>query len=101
MVYSSAYLKAHHPAAFCAALLNNWPMGFYHPATLITDAKRHGVRVLPVDVTRSDYKCTIEEGAIRLGLKYVAGMQESTALRIAAARPFSTVAELWRKAQPG
>jgi error-prone DNA polymerase len=101
LVYASAYLKAHHPAAFCAALLNNWPMGFYHPATLITDAKRHGVRVLPVDVMRSDYKCTIEEGAIRLGLKYVAGMQETTALRIVEARPFSTVAELWRKAQPG
>jgi error-prone DNA polymerase len=100
LVYASAYLKAHHPAAFCAALLNNWPMGFYHPATLITDARRHGVRVLPIDVTRSEFKCTLESGALRLGLKYVAGMTEATAHRIVAARPFSTVSELLKRAQP-
>ena len=67
LAYASAYLKAHHPAAFTCALLNNWPMGFYHPATLVKDAQRHGVAVRPVDVTRSDWKCTLEAAALRLG----------------------------------
>src|SRR6476660_5614 len=53
IAYASAYLKAHHPAAFYCALLNAWPMGFYHPATLVKDAQRHDVVVLPIDVTRS------------------------------------------------
>ena len=57
MVYASAYLKAHFPAAFYAALLNNQPMGFYHPATLVKDAQRHGVRFAPVDVQRSNWAC--------------------------------------------
>jgi error-prone DNA polymerase len=104
LVYASTYLKAHHPAAFCTALLNNWPMGFYHPATLITDARRHGVTVRPIDVTRSKWKCTIDEsGAIRLGLKYVAGLREDTAARLEAARaaqPFSTVPDFWQRVQP-
>ena len=55
LAYASAYLKAHHPAAFLCALLNNWPMGFYHPATLVNDAVRHGVEVRPIDVTRSGW----------------------------------------------
>jgi error-prone DNA polymerase len=114
LVYASAYLKAHHPAVFCAALLNNWPMGFYHPATLIADAKRHGVRVLPIDVTRSEWRCTLEpeerrDGrarwphAIRIGLRYVAGLREETARRIEAARaarPFSSLADFWSRVQP-
>jgi error-prone DNA polymerase len=101
LVYASAYLKAHHPAVFAAALLNNWPMGFYHPATLITDARRHGVRVRPIDVTRSSWKCTIEaDGALRLGLRYVAGLRQNVADRIVAARPFSSVEELARRAEP-
>jgi error-prone DNA polymerase len=58
--YASAYLRAHHPECFLAALLNAWPMGFYHPATLVQDARRHGVRVLPIDVTRSGYGCRVE-----------------------------------------
>ena len=62
IAYASAYLKAHHPAAFVCALLNNQPMGFYHPFTLVKDAQRHGVRFLPVDVTRSDWHCTLEDG---------------------------------------
>ena len=53
LAYASAYLKAHHPAAFLCALLNNYPMGFYHPSTLVTDATRHGVVTLPIDVARS------------------------------------------------
>jgi error-prone DNA polymerase len=61
LAYASAYLRRHHLAAFTCALLNNWPMGFYHPATLVKDAQRHGLRVRPVDVTRSEWKCTLEE----------------------------------------
>ncbi|HYV56850.1 MAG TPA: error-prone DNA polymerase, partial [Candidatus Nitrosopolaris sp.] len=60
IAYASAYLKAHHPAAFACALLNAWPMGFYQPATVVKDAQRHGVVVLPVDVVRSEWRCTIE-----------------------------------------
>src|SRR2546427_5148952 len=63
LAYASAYLKVHHPAAFYAALLNNQPMGFYHPATIVKDAQRHGLRILPVDITRSRWLCTIEQGA--------------------------------------
>src|SRR5438132_8968366 len=67
LAYASAYLKAHHPAAFACALLNAWPMGFYHPATVVKDAQRHGVPFLPVDVMRSEWKCTLEAGAVRMG----------------------------------
>jgi error-prone DNA polymerase len=61
IAYASAYLKCHHPAAFLAAMLNCFPLGFYHPATLVKDAQRHRVKVLPVDITHSDWKCTLEE----------------------------------------
>jgi len=60
IAYASAYLKYHHPAAFLTAMLNCFPLGFYHPATLVKDAQRHRVNVLPIDVTRSDWKCTLE-----------------------------------------
>jgi error-prone DNA polymerase len=64
LAYASAYLKARHPAAFYAALLNNQPMGFYHAATIVKDAQRHGLRILPIDVTRSEWLCTVSsEGA--------------------------------------
>jgi len=63
LAYASAYLKAHHPAAFLAGLLNAWPMGFYHPSTLVKDAQRHGVAVLPIDVARSEWDCTLEPQA--------------------------------------
>ena len=63
IAYASAYLKCHYLAAFTAALLNNQPMGFYHPATLVKDAQRHGLKVLPMDVTKSDWKCTLETAA--------------------------------------
>ena len=77
LVYASAYLKAHYPAAFFTALLNNQPMGFYHPATLVKDAQRRGVRFVGIDVQHSDWECTVEpEGAIRLGLRYVTGLRE-------------------------
>ena len=61
IAYASAYLKCHYLAAFTAALLNNQPMGFYSPATLVKDAQRHGLKVLPVDVTKSEWDCTLEE----------------------------------------
>jgi len=60
IAYASAYLRCHYLAAFTAALLNNQPMGFYHPSTIIKDAARHGLRVKPIDVTRSDWPCTLE-----------------------------------------
>jgi len=60
IVYASAYLKCHHPAAFYACLLNAWPMGFYHPATIVKDAQRHGVEVRPIDVNRSLWGCDWE-----------------------------------------
>ncbi|MBZ5628723.1 MAG: error-prone DNA polymerase, partial [Acidobacteriia bacterium] len=60
LAYASAYLKTHYLAAFTAALLNNQPMGFYHPSTIVKDAQRHGLKVLPVDVTKSDWLCTLE-----------------------------------------
>ena len=60
IAYASAYLKCHYLAAFTAALLNNQPMGFYHPSTIVKDAQRHGLKMLPMDVTRSDWKCTLE-----------------------------------------
>jgi error-prone DNA polymerase len=69
IAYASAYLKCHYLAAFTAALLNNQPMGFYHPATIIKDAQRHGLKINPIDVTRSDWLCTIEEGVGDRGLE--------------------------------
>jgi len=110
LAYASAYLRAHHLAAFTCALLNNWPMGFYHPATLVKDAQRHGVRVLPIDIQRSGWKCTLEDvasprsegaergaGAVRLGLRYIRGLREEAAARIEQERsraPFASVADV-------
>jgi error-prone DNA polymerase len=85
LAYASAYLKVHYPAAFYAALLNNQPMGFYHPATLVKDAQRRGVRFHPIDVQQSDWLCTIEEdGAIRLGFMYVNGLRKEMGQAMAA-----------------
>ncbi len=72
--YVTAWLKCHHPAEFTCALLNAWPMGFYSPATLVEDAKRHGLTILPIDVLRSAWDCTLESGAVRMGLKFVHGL---------------------------
>jgi error-prone DNA polymerase len=85
LAYASAYLKVHYPAAFFTALLNNQPMGFYHPATLVKDAQRRGVRFAPIDVERSNWECSIEaDGRIRLGLRYVTGLREPVGRAIAA-----------------
>jgi len=84
LAYASAYLKVHYPAAFYTALLNNQPMGFYHPSTLVKDAQRRGVRFHPVDVQISGWDCTVEaDGAIRLGLRYVNGLREQVGRAIA------------------
>jgi error-prone DNA polymerase len=80
IAYASAYLKCHYLAAFTAAMLNNQPMGFYHPATLVKDAQRHGLRVRPIDVMCSEWICTIEkiggDMTLRVGLRYVKGLRE-------------------------
>jgi error-prone DNA polymerase len=85
LAYASAYLKVHYPAAFYTALLNNQPMGFYHPASLVKDAQRRGVRFHPIDVQQSDWLCRVEEdGAIRIGLMYVNGLRKDVGQAIAA-----------------
>jgi error-prone DNA polymerase len=101
LAYASAFLKTRHAPAFYAALLNNQPMGFYHAATIVKDAQRHGQRILPVDVTSSEWLCTVHDGVVRLGLRYVKGLRESAARALVAARveqPFVSVADLARRA---
>jgi error-prone DNA polymerase len=94
LVYVSAWLKRYHPAAFCAALINSQPMGFYAPAQLVADAKSHGVEMRPVDVNASDWDCTLEGAAVRFGFRMVSGLSQSIADRIVAERrergPFQT-----------
>jgi error-prone DNA polymerase len=101
LAYASAFLKVRYLAAFTAALLNNWPMGFYSPATLVKDAQRHGLRIKPVDVTCSDWKCTIEHDgdklSLRLGLRYVRGLQQAAGealVRARRERPFTSISDL-------
>ncbi len=74
LVYASAWIKCHHPAVFAAALLNSQPMGFYAPAQIIQDARRHGVSVLPVDARHSHAESRVENGALRLGLRMIKGL---------------------------
>jgi error-prone DNA polymerase len=98
IAYASAYLKAHHPAAFLCALLNNYPLGFYHPSTLVSDAVRHGVVVRAIDVTRSGWLADLEDGgrAVRLGLRAVSGLHEELGRKIEEARraaPFASLAD--------
>jgi error-prone DNA polymerase len=94
LVYVSSWLRWKYPAAFAAALLNSQPMGFYAPAQIVRDAKEHGVEVLEVDVNRSDWDCTLEDGAIRLGLRQVDGLHREAADKLVARRPYRTVEEL-------
>src|SRR4249920_4071469 len=105
LVYVSSWIKRHEPAAFLAALLNSQPMGFYAPSQLVQDARRHGVEVRPVDVTASEWECTLEAGGsspvLRLGMLMVKGLSQAGAERIAAARrerPFKSVDDLARRA---
>jgi len=118
IAYASAYLKAYHPTAFYLGLLNAWPMGFYHPATLVKDAQRHGVDVRPVDVQSSGVLCRWEDrelregerdprtgtappaGAVRLGFKFVRGLRGRAALSIETERaraPFADAGDLVRR----
>ncbi|MDL1950427.1 DNA polymerase III subunit alpha [Acidobacteria bacterium ACD] len=120
IAYASGYLKVHHPAAFFAGLLNAWPMGFYHPATLVKDAQRHGTPMLPADVNLSGWGCRVEGCAtrpgpelgtpspavvtpglaVRMGLRYVRGLRQSVGEAIereAARRPFASVRDLVRR----
>lgn len=79
LAYVSAWLKYHYPAAFCAAIINSQPMGFYAPAQLVRDARQHGIEVLPVDVNFSQWDCTLEEKAVRLGMRMVVGLPRAQA----------------------
>ena len=120
LVYVSAWIKCHEPAAFLGAMLNSLPMGFYSASQLIQDAKRHGVHIRPVDVTVSEWECTLEEQnddpfqsiastapalsmspAVRLGLNRVKGMGREAATRIMEARkisPFENTGDLASRA---
>ena len=113
LVYVSCWLKCHHPAAFVCGLLNSQPMGFYAPSQLVQDAQRHGVTVRAIDVTASDWDCTLEventmtdekgnapRPALRLGFRLVSGLAQEAGERIAAARaaaPFTDIADLERR----
>ena len=126
IAYASAYLKCHYLAAFTAALLNNQPMGFYSPATITKDAQRHGLKMLPVDVTCSEWMCTLDAvvsgqwpvasktyvarapspakaggtPALRLGLRYVRGLREEAAQALVRERmraPFTSIHDLTRR----
>ncbi len=102
LVYASAWLKLHYPAAFLAALLNAQPMGFYAPSTLVADARRHGVEVRGPDVNASAAEATLEPGpAVRLGLAYVRGVGDDLAERIAAGRPYDSMEDLVRRGGAG
>jgi error-prone DNA polymerase len=108
IAYASAYLKCHYLTAFTAALLNNQPMGFYSPATIIKDAQRHGLKVRSVDITHSDWLCTLEPAdgptmsdhedfSLRIGFRYAKGLREESAravLRERDKRPFDSIADL-------
>jgi error-prone DNA polymerase len=113
IAYASAWLKTHYLGAFTAAILNNQPMGFYSPATLVKDAQRHGLKVLHADVAVSDWKCKLEqtpdierqtsskhELALRMGLRYVRGLRDEAAMALLQARkirPFDSIADLARR----
>ncbi|MCB1255971.1 MAG: error-prone DNA polymerase [Microthrixaceae bacterium] len=102
LVYASAWIKCHYPAAFCAALLNSQPMGFYSPQSLVQDARRHGVTVHKPDVNFSDWCATLEplpDGttSVRLGISSVRSIGEEPAKRIAEGRPYESVEDLFRR----
>jgi error-prone DNA polymerase len=108
LVYASSWIKVHHPAAFAVGLLNSQPMGFYSPGTILNDAQKHGVPVLPVSVLESDWDSTLSphggQGvkAIRVGLRVVRGLAEATGRRVEACRkerPFESVADLQDRAR--
>lgn len=99
LVYQSAWLRKYQPAAFFTALLNNQPMGFWTPAVLIGDARRHGLDVLPVDVQRSGAVCQLEAGQIRLGFNYVKGLRAEDVNQLLSGRPFADLHDLCRRTE--
>jgi error-prone DNA polymerase len=109
IAYATAWLKRHRPAAFLCGLLNAQPMGFYSPATLVEDAKRHGVAVRAVDIQQSDWDCTLEpesssgEGfAVRMGLRFVKSLHDADGKRIVVYRtlaPFQSIDDVASRAQ--
>jgi error-prone DNA polymerase len=108
VVYVSAWLKCHYPAAFACALLNSQPMGFYAPAQIVIDARRHGVTVRPVDVNASAWDCTLEPDAadrpaLRLGFRQIKGLaaHDAEALIAARGRGYAGVGELARRSGLG
>ena len=104
LVYASAWIKCHHPAAFLVALLNSQPLGFYTPSQLVQDARRHGVEVRPVCAVRSAWDSTLEDGAVRLGLRLLRGLAQQAAQRLVRARcdgAFADVQELAQRAALG
>jgi error-prone DNA polymerase len=103
ITYASAWLKHYHPLPFLTAILNNQPMGFYSPSVVVEDIKRRGVKLLPVDVNRSGGRCSIEAGAIRLGLNYVHGFGPDLRERVVAARGagFADLADFCRRVSIG
>ncbi|HEX3806422.1 MAG TPA: error-prone DNA polymerase [Gaiellaceae bacterium] len=98
LAYQSAWLRRYYPAEFLCALLNAQPMGFYPPSSLVRDAQRREVKVLPPQINRSEAECTIEDGAVRIGLGYVASVGEQDARELAAGRPYVDVSDLARRA---
>jgi error-prone DNA polymerase len=99
LAYQSAWLRHHYPGEFLCALLNEQPMGFYPPASLVRDAQRRGVEVRPPDVNCSGVKARIEGGAVRVGLNYVAQVSDDDAAAVAAAQPFVEVGELAQRTE--
>jgi error-prone DNA polymerase len=103
LAYQSTWLRHYYPAEFLCALLNEQPMGFYPPATLVRDAQRHGVEVLPVDVNLSGARCVVEWDAVRIGLNYISSIGKDEAEVIVAERdangPYRDVADLARRSQ--
>src|SRR5688500_4942608 len=94
LVYVSSWLRWKYPAAFAAALLNSQPMGFYAPAQIVRDAREHGVEVRAVDVNDSEWDCTLEGSALRLGLRQVEGLRAADAERVALHKPYVSVEEV-------
>lgn len=100
LTWQSAWFKYHHPAIFYAAILNHQRMGFWSPNTLVYDAMRRGVSVLPPDINRSAADCAVQDGAIRIGLSYVKGLKNhrlDPLLAERARRPFADLADFIRR----
>jgi error-prone DNA polymerase len=103
LCYQSAWLKRHYPVEFYCALLNNQPMGFYSPEVIVRDAKRHGIEVLPADINKSSDRCTIEDGRIRLGFRYIKEMRKKAINQIIAERqnaPYVSFDDFYSRVRP-